>query len=271
MIRKVLVPVDYSEASRNALETAVVIAERNRASLTLLYITDASGGAEDPYIFKNAKQICHVMAESIAQKHAITTNVLFAEGYVGAVIVKTAVEQKTDLIIMGAHGASGHRDLFIGSNSSYVIKFATCPVLIVPEGKRWRDFNRVLWPIRPTFGALKMNHYVTDVVQNPGGNSLEIFGISVEKRDADVKRVTDMANEMHEKLNRQTIKLSLGFSYVRNVAEEVLERADQSKADLIVITPTIDIANKQFFIGPFTQRIINHARMPVLSVLRVHD
>ncbi len=64
---------------------------------------------------------------------------------------------------MGAYGASGHRDFFIGSNAYYTIKHACCPVLIVPEGKRWQDFNRVLFPLRPTLGAFKKYQYISDL------------------------------------------------------------------------------------------------------------
>jgi nucleotide-binding universal stress UspA family protein len=41
--------------------------------------------------------------------------------------------------------------------------------------------------------------------------------------------------------------------------------------DLIVISSTVDVANKPFFIGPISQRIINHARMPVLCVFKMSD
>ncbi len=62
------------------------------------------------------------------------------------------------------------------------------------------------------------------------------------------------------------VPYGVSYSYGKNIAEEVLDKADKSTPDLLVVSSTVDVANKQFFIGPFSQRIINHARIPVLCV-----
>ncbi|MBO9200654.1 MULTISPECIES: universal stress protein [Niastella] len=267
----ILIPTDYSEASFNALETAIIIAKRNNASLILLNIDDAGYLPEDTYTIKNANQIGHAIADNIKQRHGIPTTVIFKEGFIGPTIVRLAFDIKPDLIVMGAYGASGHRDLFIGSNSYFTIKNASCPVLIVPEGKRWHDFNKVLFPIRPTFGAFKKYQFISDLVTkiHPGSN-FELFGISIDSKEQDLKQVTEIANEL-KKGWKQSVQYEVSYSNGKHIGEEVLDKADKSKADLIVISSTVDVATKQSFIGPFSQRIINHARIPVLCVFRTPD
>jgi nucleotide-binding universal stress UspA family protein len=271
MIKNILVPTDYSDASRNALETAIAIAEKNNARLQLLQINDAANRSDEVTLI-SAKQICNAMAEAIKQKNGIQTDVLFAEGYIGPTIVKTAFEVKADLIVMGAYGASGYRDYFIGSNSYYAIKYASCPVLTVPEGKKWRDFNKVLFPVRPVLGRIKKFQLIHDLIgKNDNHCDLEIFGISIERKEHDARQVTEMARELNAKLRNAAINFAISYSNNRNVAEDVLEKADKVNADLIIISSTVDISNKQFFVGPFSQRIINHAKIPVLSVLRISE
>lgn len=271
MITNILIPTDYSEASFNALETAIVIAKRNNAGIQLLHINDAEYTGEEGYAMKNASQIGLAIADNIKQRHAIDTTVLFAEGFIGPTIVKLALEKKPDLIVMGAYGASGHRDLFIGSNSYYAIKHASCPVLIVPEGKRWHRFNQVLFPLRPALGAFKKYQFISDLAQQIDPDChFELFSISIDRKEHDVKQVTEIANEL-KNMAKGAVRYDVSYSYSRNIAEEVLEKADKTKADLIVVSSTVDVANKQFFIGPLSQRIINHARMPVLSVFRTND
>lgn len=271
MIKNILIPTDYSEASFNALETAIVIAKRNNASLQLLHIDEAAFTLEETYTIKNASQIGHAIADNIKQRHGIHTTVLFKEGYIGPTIVKFALEIKPDLIVMGAYGASGHRDLFIGSNSYYTIKHASCPVLIVPEGKRWHDFNKVLFPLRPTLGAFKKYQFITDlVIQIDPDCNFDLFGVSIDRKEHDVKQVTEIANELKGTW-KNGVQYEVNYGYGKNIAEEVLDKADKSKADLIVVSSTVDVANKQFFIGPFSQRIINHARMPVLCVFKTSE
>lgn len=271
MITKILIPTDYSEASFNALETAICIAKINNASIQLLHINDVALVPEETYALKNANQIGYAIADNIKQRHGVDTSVLFTDGFIGPTIVKQASEIKPDLIVMGAYGASGHRDLFIGSNSYYTIKYANCPVLIVPEGKRWYNFRQVLFPFRPSLGAFKKYQFISDLVlQIDPESHFELFAISIDRKEHDVKQVTEMAKELKSRSNG-TVPFGVSYSYGKNISEEVLEKADKTKADLIVISSAVDLANKQFFIGPFSQRIINHARMPVLSVFRTPD
>lgn len=271
MIKNILIPTDYSEASFNALETAIVVAKRNKASLLLLHIDEATHTLEESQTIKNAKQIGHAIADNIKQRHDINTTLLFKQGFIGPTIVKEALDTKPDLIVMGAYGASGHRDLFIGSNSYYTIKHASCPVLIIPEGKRWQDFNRVLYPIRPTLGAFKKYRLISDlVIQVDPECNFELFGITVDSKEHDAKQVTEIARELKSNW-KDSVNYTVNHSRGKNIAEEVLDKADKSNADLIVISSTVDVANKQSFIGPFSQRIINHARIPVLCVFRTND
>ncbi|WP_205508953.1 universal stress protein [Longitalea arenae] len=268
MITKILVPTDYSEASFNALETAIGIAKRNNASLQLLHIDESAFIPEESYTIKNASQIGTAIADNIKQRHGVETTVLFKDGYIGPTIARMAFDQKPDLIVMGAYGASGQRDLFIGSNSYYTIKHANCPVLIVPEGKRWQSFNKVLFPLRPTLGAFKKYQYISDlVIQIYPECNFDLFGISIDRKEQDVKQVTEIANELKTSW-RDAVQYDVSYSYSKNIAEEVLDKADKSKADLVIVSSTVDVANKQFFIGPFSQRIINHARVPVLCIFR---
>jgi nucleotide-binding universal stress UspA family protein len=271
MITNILIPTDYSEASFNALETAIIIAKRNKASLHLLHIDDTAYTSEESNATKNASQIGHAIAENVKQRHDVDTSVLILDGFIGPTIVKKALEIKADLIVMGAYGASGHRDLFIGSNSYYTIKHASCPVLIVPEGKRWQHFRKVLFPLRPTLGAFKKYQYINDLVMRIDGDChFELFGISIDSKEHDARQVTEMANQL-KSAAKGLVKYEVSYSYGKNIAEEVLDKSDKSKADLIVVSSTVDVANKQFFIGPFSQRIINHARTPVLCVFKTND
>jgi nucleotide-binding universal stress UspA family protein len=145
-------------------------------------------------------------------------------------------------------------------------------VLTVPEGKKWRDFNKVLFPLRPVLGRIKKFQLIHDLIGRSENHcDLEIFGISIERKENDVKQVSEMARELNAKLRNAAINFGVSYSNNRNVAEDVLDKADKMNADLIIVTSTVDISNKQFFVGPFSQRIINHAKIPVLSILRISE
>jgi nucleotide-binding universal stress UspA family protein len=126
MITNILIPTDYSEASFNALETAIAIAKRNNASLHLLHINDTVLVPEETYAVKNTHQIGHAIADNIKQRHGVDTKVLFTDGFIGPTIVKLALEIKPDLIVDVAN-----KQFFIGPFSQRIINHARVPVLSV--------------------------------------------------------------------------------------------------------------------------------------------
>lgn len=268
MIHKILVPIDFSESSLNALETAVEIAGRHKALLQILHVSepyfDGENGAA-AHQLENERHIFDAMAGSIMQKYGIKSEILFMEGFTGPTIVKTAFLNKPDLVIMGTHGASGYRELFIGSNAYYVIKFCSCPVLIIPEGSKWPGFRKILYPTRTAYGALQRFEVVRKLVKGQAA-TLEFLGLSVNKDNVEEEAIRTIAERLKARKTEQPIQFNVSFSHEKSIAREVLDHADRSSADLIVITPAIDVVSKPFFVGPFSQRILHHARVPVLHI-----
>lgn len=268
MIKNILVPTDYSDASLNALESAIFVANRNQSLLQLLHVGETDGeylGQARLPIPDHSRQVTEAMAGSILQRHGISSETIFQKGFAGPSIVQTAFEKKSDLIVMGAHGASGMREQFIGSTAYYVIKYAHCPVLIIPEGSKWLDFKQILFPLRTTFGSFKRYEFIKAMTRVDQAR-LEIFALSVENDSVEGHALELMTHRLNTGDKLSSITLSVRFSEQKNISREVLDRADRMQADLVVLSPAVDVINKQFFIGPFCQRIIHHAKMPVLYV-----
>lgn len=271
-IKKILVPVDYSESSLNALESAIYIAQRHNATLQIIHIRDILLEKEHPYPPDNAKDFFNAMAGNLMMKYGVKTDVTFPEGIVGHVIVKTVPEKKIDLVVMGSHGESGPRDFFIGSNAYYVVKKATCPVLLIPAGKKWKEFETLLLPATPALFSSKIHHFIYEFVKyNTRKCTLHLLNVGTDKKAAGSQWQSDIIAEI--KNNDLSDKIAVTFSiYVSpDIAKSVLLTAKQIKADIVVIPPALDMVTNPFFVGPFSQKIIGHARVPVLSILRNAD
>jgi nucleotide-binding universal stress UspA family protein len=269
MIKKILVPVDYSEASLNALESAIYIAEKHNATLYILHIQDIIPDTEASHASGNTKELYSAMAGNLMIKHGLKTNVIFAEGIVGHVIVKTIFETKTDLVIMGSHGESGHRNLFIGSNAYYVTKRATCPVLLIPPGKKWKEFEKILFPARPALFSSKLHHFIYELVKfNAQKCMVHVLDVSTDKLFSNEHWQSAITSELKNNDLAGKIEVAFSVNISADIAKSVLSSAKNIKADLLVISPGVDIATRPFFVGPFSQKIINHSRIPVLSILR---
>jgi nucleotide-binding universal stress UspA family protein len=268
MIKNVLVPIDYSEASLNALDTAIHIAACNNAFLKVLHVNDTMYRDEEPDGKGVTKEMCDIIAQRVFAQYNARSKTIFAEGIVGHAIINAVLENKIDLVVMGSHGTSGSRDL-IGFNSYYTAKRAPCPVLLIPEGKKWTEFNNVLFPVRPALFSFKLYKFPENLLRkNKRSTLLRFLGVTTDNSGEGAHQLASIVNTVNMKKQTPEIELSFEFNNNPDIAEGVLSCVEQTDADLLIIPPGLDIVSRPFFIGPFSQRIINHAKIPILSILR---
>ena len=142
---RILVPVDFSEPSRAALDYAVDFAPKLGASLVLLHVVGdpITWDAWNPDVYTGDRQalIDALVADArtrlediAAARHGVAIDVQVAVGVASQGIVDTAAEQQCNLIIIGTHGRTGVAHALIGSVAERVVRTARCPVLTVrPE------------------------------------------------------------------------------------------------------------------------------------------
>jgi nucleotide-binding universal stress UspA family protein len=143
---KILVPTDFSEGARAALDRALELRHRYGAALTLLHVYQMPIPYPDGYVF--SADILGAIEESARNEIAkekdraeararelsaggtsppIETKVLI--GAPATAITETAQTAGHDLIVMGTHGRTGLKHLLIGSVAERVVRTAPCPVL----------------------------------------------------------------------------------------------------------------------------------------------
>lgn len=272
MIKNILVPVDYSKASINALDTAVSIAAGNNAAIHLLHVKDVVPGAEEHYPKENYKKVFDAMAGRIMIEYGVPSKIIFTEGIVGHTIINTVLENNIDLVVMGSYGLSGPGDILIGSNSYYVIKRSPSPVLLIPEGAKRTEFNKILFPVRPTLFTLRLYSFIGDFIkQNKKASFVQIFGISAVRFKTGMQRLYSVIQAIKDKYINGKVEVSVKSSEDINIAESVLNEAHEIEADLIIISPGVDLASEPFFVGPFSQKIIYQSKVPILSIIKMND
>ena len=143
--RSILLPVDFSKASTNALLTASEIARKYGSILTLLHVTEApeftgylgSDDLEDKELSNNQIEeaentLADLLPKAPLDGIEVYTRVVF--GRPGRKIVEFAHKEDIDLIIIPSHGKSGFEKLLMGSTVNKVVHRADIPVLVL-KGK----------------------------------------------------------------------------------------------------------------------------------------
>jgi nucleotide-binding universal stress UspA family protein len=274
-ISHILVPLDFSASSLNALETALHLAKQQQAKITLLNVVDSGliFGFKGAY-YVSEKAIDDMVEASAGMLHPLLANLKehklectsqIKVGLVPQVIVKTASDNDVDLIIMGAHGASGVREFIIGSTAQQVIKITSCPVLTVPANKKWVDFKTILFPIRPIAEGVEKYDFLRKIIRHDN-TSIKVLILASTDYDVEKKTLQKLVKELKTKVTEDEIKISGSLKSGGNMPKAVLRMSKSVGADMIVITLKNETAFKQSFIGSFEQYIVNHATVPVLSI-----
>ncbi len=153
-MKRILVPTDFSENALQALDYASKIANRFGGHITLLstFETPRPTGSLRSMrniIYKDREEQMTALVSTAHEKLVKGTTIegRVVEGRTIDLIVKAAKYYNADLIVMGTKGASGLKEIFMGSKTSGVIQKTEIPVLAVPANCNYRPFGNIVLAI----------------------------------------------------------------------------------------------------------------------------
>ncbi|MFA7289305.1 MAG: universal stress protein [Melioribacteraceae bacterium] len=144
MISKVLVPIDFSEYSKNAFKYSVDFVKQFDAELFLIYVVEpiiypadfSLGQVAIPSIDIDMQKKAEEELDSLAKQfinNNLNYKVVIKTGKPFVEINEYAREQDIDMIIIATHGHTGVEHLLFGSTAEKVVRKAPCPVLTLRE------------------------------------------------------------------------------------------------------------------------------------------
>lgn len=150
-MKKILVPVDLSDATVRVCNAAANLARSLGGRLIILHVvTPPPVVISNYYAFdagrvieltREAKKVAAHKMQALGRwlnKRCPRTKVLMHEGPSTGVILRTAKIARVDYIVIGSHGHTAAYDLLIGSTTHGVLRKSLCPVVVVPITKESR-------------------------------------------------------------------------------------------------------------------------------------
>ena len=160
-MKNILIPTDFSENSWNAIKYALSYLKNTKCTFHLFHVTLHAYAFNDQYSIISTAAIIEQSLLRKAQKQLIDLlekvkkisnnknhQFLTLSSYNFFIdSIKNAIQENNiDLIIMGTKGASGIKEVIIGSNTSDLITQVQCPVLIVPENAKFKPPEKIVFP-----------------------------------------------------------------------------------------------------------------------------
>jgi nucleotide-binding universal stress UspA family protein len=146
VIKRILVPVDFSDRSLQALDYAAELGRRFGAALTVLHVVepvspaplaygpmDDAGALLQELLRMGRRELERVAAK--LRKRRVSSATVLRVGVPYTEITGTAKRSRADLIVMSTHGRTGLARALLGSVAENVVRTAMCPVLTVRDSK----------------------------------------------------------------------------------------------------------------------------------------
>jgi nucleotide-binding universal stress UspA family protein len=272
-MKRILVPCDFSEPSREAFKLAVNIASKTSGEVFVLHVihipilydptlAGASTLAVDPLFLSeieaDAKKQFIKMKNDLAG--AVKVNIQITQGVVVTAIKRIIKDQKIDLVIMGTTGASGLQEIFVGSTTEKVVRHSPVPVLSVRTAPDIDSIKKILLPttlgLNQTefVGKLKELLYFLDA-------TLHILLINTPLNfRSDLEAKASLAEFVeHYKLK----DCRLHFRNYRTAQEGIIRFARDEQIDLIAMATHAWKGIVHLFTGSVTEDLVNNIPCPV--------
>ena len=140
-VRRILVPLDFSDAVDPILDWAIHMAEEHGSELVLLHVyhlpvefQQIEGAYLPADFWANVKQEAEQRLSALAERargKGVRVEQHVREGYPATIIIEEATELGADLLVIGTHGHTGLKHLLLGSIAERVVQKSPCPVLTV--------------------------------------------------------------------------------------------------------------------------------------------
>lgn len=147
LVKRLLAALDFSDVTEQVLDQAAALADAFSAELTLLHVAapdpDFVGYEAGPDTVRDTRagelrgehRKLQEFADGLRER-GIPTRALLIQGPTIEKILDEAARTAAGTIVIGSHGHGALRRVLLGSVSEGVVRGATCPVHVVPTGKR---------------------------------------------------------------------------------------------------------------------------------------
>lgn len=271
-MKRILVPTDFSEHAEHALKVAAKVARENNGEIFIVHMLElpsqmadaVSSGAAIPEIMlflnKAHERLEELLTKDYLSGIKVTEAIKYERAFEG--IIKHSAEYEIDLVVMGSHGASGFKELLVGSTTEKIVRNSEAPVLVIKHDSPEFNANRFVFasdfseetrkPFEKVLKIAKIFNSHLDLVMINTPNSFKT------SHEADKTMKNFVATYSLE-------KYSLHIYNDTNIESGIINFSNSVNADLIGMCTHGRTSIYHFFNGSISEGLVNHASKPVVT------
>ncbi|WP_299535909.1 universal stress protein [Ulvibacterium sp.] len=276
-MKRIILPTDFSENAYNAIQYALNLFREKECAFYLLH-TYTPAIYHSEYMLHSPGQIGLgdlYQTDTVAQleelRHRITKefknpkHTFFLHSAFNTLVDEisdTIEKEKADLVIMGTQGATGAKEILIGTNSVHVIKKATCPVILVPASFAYEKPKEILFPTdyEVDYRSAQLQELL-EIAKNHA-SKIEVLhvsqGLDLNEEQLNNKKkldtfLDDVAHLFHDLPQQQIITAINNFQL-------------KKRKNLLVMIQNKHTFLERLFIEPVIKKISFHVTIPFMVI-----
>jgi len=274
-MKKILVPTDFSQHADYALRAAAQIAKKNNGEIILLHmlelpsqvvdqVSGQSGSVPEVMFFiqKTRERFEEVKNQDFLKGIPVTEAVQFERAFEG--IIKASKAHTIDLVVMGSHGTSGVRGLFVGSNTEKVVRTSNIPVLVVKKELYIEEIKTIVFASDFSEEAKKPFEEAILFAKSFGAK-MNLLMINTVGRFLSTDESDRKMNLFLENFNLNDLDYSVHVYNDYSVEKGVLNFVNKNNPDLIAVGTHGRKGISHYLNGSIGEDIVNNAVRPVVT------
>ncbi len=273
-MKNILVPVDFSDNAENALAFACGLSNKLNAEISLLHSYHVPVPVSDtgilPISDSEVRKISldglnRMRKDAESKFPQVRMNIHATMGMADIEIPAYAKKNKSDLIVMGTHGASGIGEFLIGSNTASVMENAEVPVMAIPDKAKFNGIKKIVFAA--DYGNHNFNHmhYIIDFAKT---FEAEIILLHITSG-----KLEDNFEDLEIGRFKEHIIKESGY---KNISYRLMEDKDvfhgmntyieQFPPDMVAMSMHDRTLAQRIFGRSLTKRMAYHSHIPVLAL-----
>jgi nucleotide-binding universal stress UspA family protein len=266
-IKHVILPFDFSNSAKNALQHAISFARKFRADLTLLSVMD--GYSSQCLQYKGSK-----FAEfELLAKDKLNEYVkqVFTFNKIECIVRDTkwsrAVNELSDkntgsIIVLGI-GGKGRDGYFDGSHAYRIVDSMNIPLLAVRETQQAKDYRVITTPLDETFHTREKLPFVS-LVANAFDSKVSVIGLQTHTDKDSTNHMQAIMRQASQYIQMKVKQYQDQLIPSKNEVTDLVKKANDDGADLLVIMSSHEKSLSNLFSGPYAQQVTDKSNAPVL-------
>ncbi len=272
-MKRILVPIDFSEEAKCAAKVAAKIAKKTNSKIYLLHMLELPEGIIDMNTSKDTSSPASILFmqkvherfdelknESFFDGVEVIETVQFHKTFDG--VIEESKKHDVDLVVMGSSGTSGFAEIIVGSNTEKVVRHSNVPVLVVKKGTKNFELNDIVFASDFSGESKARFKDVIDFTAIFNAN-LHLVYINTSHRFSTTKQITDKINAFISDFQLSDFDFTIYNDL--SIERGILNFSKEINADLIALNTHGKSGLSKFFNGSVGQELANHAIKPVIT------